>query len=107
MLDAEQRHNFETGFVLVLMRFGADELGLREAVTRAVDESIAAWSATADDGGSLSALDVLRIRAGKFAATRLPAALYRDAAQLAALRREILRLSEALLGPDGQRGRRF
>jgi hypothetical protein len=100
MRDDERRRQYETAFVALLLRFGAREPGLREDVAQTVTESLLALADCTNDGTSLSGLDVLRIRAGKFAAARLPAALYRDRAQLAALRREILRLAEAWLGPD-------
>jgi hypothetical protein len=107
MVDAQRRQEFELGFALLLVRFGADEADLRDDVARTVDESLRASSASTDDGSSLSALDVLRIRAGKFAAARLPAALYRDAARLFELRREIKRLCDDLLEAQQKQGSRF
>lgn len=104
MLDPEQRRVFEAEFVALLLRFGARADDLSAGVRTALDESVAALSASAEDGTSLPALAVLRIRAGKFAAARLPAALYRDRAQLAALRGEIQRLSAALLAAGLERG---
>jgi hypothetical protein len=105
--DASLRLAFEEAFVALLVRFGAQEDGLRAQVSAALDESLCALDHGADGGASLSRLDVLRIRAGKFAAARLPAHVYRDAAQLAALRREIRGISSALLGPEAVRGSHF
>lgn len=50
---------------------------------------------------------MVRIRAGKFAATRLPAALYQDPQQLGALRAEIARIAREFVGEAGARGSRF
>lgn len=72
-----------------------------------VAQIVTALRETAADGASLSALDVVRIRAGKFAATRLPAALYRDPAKLAALRADIARISSEFVGSAGAQGSRF
>lgn len=99
MLDGQLRSDFEAAFISLLLRFGAREDDLKSAVTHAVDEAVAALVHSANDGASLSALTVLRIRAGKFAATRVPATVYRDRAQLLLLRSEIQRLSVALLTP--------
>jgi hypothetical protein len=104
MLNEQRRQEYEAALVALLVRFGAREAGLREAVVRTLTESVVALTESARDGASLSALDVLRIRAGKFAAARLPASLYHDRGRLFALRREIQRLVEALLGSDA-RGR--
>jgi hypothetical protein len=106
-LDPDLRRQYEVAFVALLVRLGADAARLREDVAQTVDESLLALGESSDDGASLSAFDVLRIRAGKFAAARLPASLYRERAQLALLRREIERLVAALLGPDARRHTRF
>jgi hypothetical protein len=107
VLDPALRRAFEDAFVTLLVRFGAREDGLRAHVSATLDDSLSALAEGAEGGASLSRLDVLRIRAGKFAAARLPASVYRDAAQLAALRREIQHISAALLGPEAGRGSRF
>ncbi len=106
-LDAERRRAFEAAFVALLVRLGAERTGLPELVASTLDESLVALNESADDGRSLSAFDVLRIRAGKFAATRLPAALYREQHQLALLRRQIAELVAELLGPGARAGSRF
>jgi hypothetical protein len=106
-LDPELRRQFELAFVALLSGLGAEPAGLREDVARTVDESLLALRATSEDGASLAPFDVLRIRAGKFAAARLPAGLYRDRARLAQLRREIERLVTALLGPEARRKARL
>ena len=106
-LDAERRRAFEAAFVALLVRMGAQESALTEAVANTLDESLVALNESDHDGRSLSAFDVLRIRAGKFAAARLPAALYREPRQLAQLRREIAELVAALLGHGAREGSRF
>lgn len=106
-LDAALRLAFEDAFVALLVRCGADDAGLRAQVSATLDESLLALEDGAEGGASLSRLDVLRIRAGKFAAARVPASVYRDPAQLSALRREIRHISEALLGSEAARGSRF
>lgn len=98
MLNQELRHDFESAFADVLLRFGAREEGLRVQISDAVDQLLTALPHSANDGTSLSALEVVRIRANKFAAARLPASLYRDPSQLAKLRREIQQLATRLLG---------
>lgn len=106
-LDPALRLAFEEAFVALLVRFGAAEHGLRAQVTATLDESLRALEEATDGGASLSRLDLLRIRAGKFAAARVPPSVYRDRAQLSALRGEIRRISTALLGPEAARGSRF
>jgi len=106
-LEPALRRAFEDAFVALLLRFGAREADLRAQVSATVDESVRALEAGTEGSASLSRLDVLRIRAGKFAAARLPAAVYRDPAQLAALRREIQSMCAALLGPEAEHGSRF
>lgn len=104
----DARITFERGFSALLVRFGArDEVALAEEVTQAVDTMLAALGESAQDGQSLSPLDVVRIRAGKFAAARVPAAVFRDPKQLSALRAEIMQLALAWLGPEARRGSRF
>lgn len=105
--DPERRRAFEAAFTALLMRMGAEDSGLHEQVAKTLDESVTALSESDDDGRSLGAFDVLRIRAGKFAAARLPAALYREPRELARLRREIAELVAELLGPDARAGSRF
>ena len=106
-LDVERRRAFEAAFVVLLVRLGAESARLPEQVARTFDASLTALSESADDGRSLSAFDVLRIRTGKFAATRLPASLYRNPGELAQLRREIGALVAQLLGPAARAGSRF
>ena len=67
----------------------------------------AALAETASDGQSLSPLDVVRIRLGKFAATRLPASVYKNPSTLTALRGEIHRMAKAYVGDAGSEGSRF
>jgi hypothetical protein len=106
-LDPERRRTFEAAFVALLEQMGAEGSRLPEQVARTLDESLIALNESTDDGRSLSAFDVLRIRAGKFAATRLPARLYREPERLARLRNEIARLVATLLGPGARAGSRF
>lgn len=107
VLDPERRRVFEDAFVALLVRFGARADGLRAQVSATLDDSSRALQEGTGGGASLSQLDVLRIRAGKFAAARLPAAVYRDAAQLSALRRDIEHMCAALLEPEAAAGSRF
>lgn len=98
LVCAEERARFERDLVRVLAKFGAvadEQLAAR--ATRAVDQLLDALSASATDGGSLTPLDVVRVRANKFAAAQLPAAVFRDLHKLAALRAEILQLARGLL----------
>jgi hypothetical protein len=105
--DPACRAELERALAALLVRYGASEAGLADAVRLAIDASEDALAASASDGRSLSPLDVLRIRAGKFAATRVPAAVFRDAARIAALRREIHTLCTAALPDEAARGSRF
>lgn len=92
----------------LLIAHGAQQTrDLSERVARCVEQILEALQATASDGTSLSALDVFRIRAGKFAATRLPPALYREPQKLAALRADIQRLGLDFLGETSEAGSRF
>jgi hypothetical protein len=106
-MDPARRSELEQGLMALLLRHGAQRDGLAEGVRAAIDHSLEAFAATAGDGRSLSPLDVLRIRLGKFAATCVPPALFRDAPTLAALRREIHTLSVRALPPELTRGSRF
>jgi hypothetical protein len=105
--DPARRAELEGALGALLVRYGAAEAGLPDAVRGAISASEEALEASASDGRSLSPLDVLRIRAGKFAAARVPAAVFRDPARLAALRREIHTLCVAALPADAARGSRF
>lgn len=105
--DPARRAALDRAFVALLLRYGAQPEGLPEAVRTALDATEQAFTATDHDGRSLSPLDVLRIRAGKFAAARLPPAVFREPERLAALRREIHALSTAALPPEATRGSRF
>jgi hypothetical protein len=107
MLDPLRRDELERDFVALLLRHGARAEGLAEAVHHALNSAEQAFAATASDGSSLSVLDVLRIRAGKFAAARLPPTVFRDPAQLAELRRAIHALSVRALASEDARGSRF
>jgi hypothetical protein len=96
---------FEQALGELIVRFGGSRHEGREA--SCVAQIVTALAETAADGSSLSKLDVVRIRAGKFAATRLPAALYRDPQKLAALRAEIGRIARDFVGDEGAEGSRF
>ena len=102
MLDQDRRRDFEAAFTALLLRFGAREEGLCGQVREAVDQLLTALPHSSDDGTSPSALEVVRIRANKFAAVRLPPALHRDPGQLAILRREIQRIATRLLGAEAR-----
>lgn len=100
------RADFERALRDLLVRFGAaPSPDLDVAVAGAVAQmrealALGAAEPAGSHGESLSARDVVRVRANKFAAARLPPAVFRDRAQLALLRREIKVISEAWL-PDG------
>jgi hypothetical protein len=96
---------FEQALGELIVRHGGARNPSLEA--QCVAQIVAALAETSADGASLSKLDVVRIRAGKFAATRLPAALYRDAPRLAALRAEIGRIARSFVGDEGAEGSRF
>jgi hypothetical protein len=89
----------------LIERFGGTRDLEREALCVAQIE--AALAETASDGQSLSPLDVVRIRLGKFAATRLPADVYKNPSALTALRGEIHRIARAYVGEAGSQGSRF
>ena len=73
----------------LIARYGDATTAVSAPVVAAVEQLRVALAASAGDEGSLTALEITRIRLGKFAATRLPPALYRDPTRLAALRAEI------------------
>jgi hypothetical protein len=83
---------------------GRRDLEREAACVAQIEEAL---DETSSDGGSLSPLDVVRIRLGKFAATRLPAALYKDASALTAMRGEINRMARDFVGEAGRKGSRF
>lgn len=103
-LARELEHNLRA----LVIRYGAVETpDLQGKTARCVAQIVAALSETSTDERSLSPLDVVRIRAGKFAATLTPAALYRDAKRLAALRADIHAMARAFVGAEGAEGSRF
>jgi hypothetical protein len=92
----------------LIARFGGTRsTDLEDKLTRCVAQIVDALASSSSDGRSLSPLDVVRIRAGKFAATQLPPGVFRDPAQLAALRRAIHDLALPFVGEAGSRGSRF
>lgn len=92
----------------LLVRYGAPGgEDLDETVTQAIAQLETALTQTSDDGESLSALDVTRIRLGKLAAFLLPPALFRDPPKLAALRAELHTLALSHLGERGAAINRF
>ncbi|MDB4975794.1 MAG: hypothetical protein JWN48_4135 [Myxococcaceae bacterium] len=97
-IELGRRRCFEHDLCRLLLDFGASDEGLAPAVARATSELLVALGQSASDGQSLTPLDVVRIRANKFAALRLPPAVFRDPRALAALRAELLRLARMLLG---------
>jgi hypothetical protein len=105
---AETRADFEDALRSLLREHGAvDDDTLVAHVRGAVDGMLEAMDATSRDGTSLSALDVVRIRAGKLAAVQLPPALWRDARQLASLRAALHALAARWLGSEATAGSRF
>ncbi len=92
----------------LVVRCGADDTpDLQGKTERCVAQIIEALAQTSSDERSLSPLDVVRIRAGKFAATLTPPSLYRDAKRLAAMRAEIHEIARAFVGAEGAEGSRF
>jgi hypothetical protein len=92
------RQRFERGLYGLIARYGAPRDGVLEGAVAACVEQMRE-ALIQSTGGSLSGLDVVRIRAGKFAAAHLPAVVFRYPKQLAALRAEILPLASAWLDP--------
>jgi len=100
------RADFERAFRDLLVRFGADpsaelDAQVARAVAQMVDALAPGHVEAVDEGegrgASLSPRDVVRVRANKFAATCVPASVYRERVRLARLRREIQLLAEAWL----------
>lgn len=90
------------------MRYGAsDDENLDSKVARCVAQIEEALKETSTDSKSLSPLDVVRIRAGKFAASLTAPSVFRDPRQLAALRAEIHGMALAFVGDEGAEGSRF
>jgi hypothetical protein len=85
------------GMRALLARYGDPSTVASANVTTAVEQLRTAIPSSAEDGNSLSALEITRIRLGKFAAARLPPELFRDPLQLAALRADILQLARVWL----------
>jgi hypothetical protein len=107
-IDAVRRRRFERELATLLSGHGAeDHAELTAAITRAFEQMVEALAASSEDGASLTALDVVRVRTNKFAATRVPPAVFRDVPRLAALRAEILKLARDFLGEEATRFSRF
>jgi hypothetical protein len=105
-LSGVARAEFERALAQLLTRFGASDLPvLALRINEAVDGMIEALVGSAQDGASLSPLDVVRIRASKLAAALLPPAVSRDRQKLAALRSELRALALAWL--ESSTGSRF
>ena len=99
--DLDRAHALERGLLALIERLaGGVEPGLALRTRQTVEQLAAALveNARAEQGQGLSALLVAQIRLGKFAASRLPAALYRSPAQLAELRAAVQALALAYLG---------
>lgn len=88
------------GLRALIARYGDAATAASAPVNRAVEQLREALASGAEDGNSLSALDIARIRLGKFAASRLPPEVWRDPTRLAALRAEILELARRWLGNE-------
>lgn len=84
----------------LLARHGDPAAAASAPVAAAVDQMRVALEASAEDGSSLSSLEVVRIRLGKFAASRLPAEVFRDPTRLAALRTDIRELARRWLNEE-------
>jgi hypothetical protein len=80
---------------------------LVRSVQAAVENMRDALEQSADDGASLSALDVVRIRANKLFASSVPAAVYRDVGRRTAAQAHIFALARSWLGAHGERGNWF
>ncbi len=106
--DGRSQRTFEHTLRAVLVRHGAaDTPDLERKIARCVAQIVAALAETSSDSTSLSPLDVVRIRAGKFAATLTPPAAFRDPARLLALRAELHTVALAFVGESGAEGTRF
>jgi hypothetical protein len=81
----------------VIARYGDERAALDAPVARAVEQLIGALAHSSHDGQSLSALEVTRIRLGKFVAANVPAEVFRDPIKLAALRAELHQLARQWL----------
>lgn len=90
--------SFASALQRLIERHGGASPDLTARVAEAVRQLTDALAAGAVDGQGLTALSVVQIRAGKFAARCLPAALYQDPKRLLALRAELRKLALALLG---------
>lgn len=106
--DATLARELEHNLLALVIRYGAVETpDLQGKTARCVAQIVDALAETSSDERSLSPLDVVRIRAGKFAATLTPPALYRDAKRLAAMRSDIHEMACAFVGSEGAAGSRF
>jgi hypothetical protein len=104
--DPDKDGQFAQALRSLLVRYGAtDDQTLERATQTAVSALLEALEET-EDGHSLSALDVVRIRVNKFAATRVPAAVFRDPAQLAQFRADTRALALGWLGADSRKSSR-
>lgn len=107
-MDPADDEAFARSLCALLEEFGAAP---GEALTQRVLQAVAnlqhALRESARDGASLSALDVVRIRANKLFASSVPAAVYRDAKKRASAQLQIRRLARAWLGADSDRGSFF
>ncbi len=107
-VNLHSQRELERALYDLVLRYGAG-VGpeLRSKVERCVQQIQDALTETARDSKSLSPLDVVRIRAGKFAASLTPPSVFRDPAQLSRLRAEIHEMAHAFVGPSGAQGSRF
>ena len=104
----EAKRALEQALRALLLRYGAvDGPDLDSKVMGCVTQIEEALAATANDSKSLSPLDVVRIRAGKFAASLTPPAVFRDPRRLMALRAEIHEMALSFVGEAGAEGSRF
>jgi hypothetical protein len=95
-LDPDRLLAFGSGLRALILRYGGDEHALDARLESSVQQLVVALQESSLDGQSLSPVTVVQIRSGKFAASQLPATLYRDPSRLAALRAELRTLAIAL-----------
>lgn len=96
-IHPDRLRTFQRDLRALILRFGGDASTLDARIDAAVQQLVDALQASSLDGESLPPLMVVQIRSGKFAASQLPAALYRDPTLLYALRGELRELAIALL----------
>lgn len=98
-IDPDRLRAFRHDLRVLILRLGGNAHALDACIDASLQQLVDALKESSLDGESLAPLTVVQIRSGKFAASQLPAALYRDPTHLAALRSELRALATALLTP--------